>query len=152
MTILVIGASGNVGRNVVGGLLASGERVRAASRNPEAAGLPDGAEPVALDLTDPATLPAALREVRKVFLYTKPERVHAFVDVAREAGVEHVVLLSSSSVVSADAKVNPIAQYHAAVAAAQGKPAQLSPVFEQVTGRPGRSFAHWAADHGADFR
>jgi uncharacterized protein YbjT (DUF2867 family) len=43
----------------------------------------------------------------------------------------------------------PLLRYFAA---AQGTPAQLSPVFEQVTGRPGRTFAQRAADHAADFR
>ncbi|GAA4606033.1 NAD(P)H-binding protein [Actinoallomurus liliacearum] len=30
--------------------------------------------------------------------------------------------------------------------------AWVSPVVEEVTGRPGRTFARWAADHAADFR
>jgi len=43
MVTLVFGARGNVGRHVVVGLLASGERVRAVSRNP-AAGFAPGLE------------------------------------------------------------------------------------------------------------
>ncbi|WP_329522139.1 NAD(P)H-binding protein [Spirillospora sp. NBC_01491] len=33
-----------------------------------------------------------------------------------------------------------------------GRPAEISPEVERITGRPGRSFAEWAADHAADFR
>ncbi|SHG23975.1 NmrA family NAD(P)-binding protein [Streptoalloteichus hindustanus] len=32
-----------------------------------------------------------------------------------------------------------------------GKPAEVSPVVERITGHPARSFAQWAADHRADF-
>ena len=45
-TTLVIGATGKVGREVVAQLLANGEEVRAATRNPAAAKLPRGASPV----------------------------------------------------------------------------------------------------------
>ena len=51
MTILVIGATGNVGRPTVAGLLAKGESVRALSRSEEnLAKLPDGVEGVIGDL------------------------------------------------------------------------------------------------------
>jgi uncharacterized protein YbjT (DUF2867 family) len=43
----------------------------------------------------------------------------------------------------------PLLRYFAA---SQGKPAEVSPVFERVIGRPGRTFAQWAVDHAADFR
>jgi uncharacterized protein YbjT (DUF2867 family) len=48
--ILVAGATGNIGREVVHVLLSAGEPVHALSRNPEQATLPHGAEPVAGDL------------------------------------------------------------------------------------------------------
>lgn len=44
MTILVTGATGTVGRHVVNQLVREGAQVRAVSRSPEKAGLPDGAE------------------------------------------------------------------------------------------------------------
>ena len=51
MTTLIIGATGNVGRPTVAGLLAKGESVRALSRSEEnLAKLPDGAEGVIGDL------------------------------------------------------------------------------------------------------
>lgn len=37
-------------------------------------------------------------------------------------------------------------------AARNGTPAQVSTTVEDVTGRPARSFAQWAADHADDFR
>ncbi|MDZ5441934.1 NAD(P)H-binding protein [Micromonospora sp. 4G57] len=54
--ILVTGATGTVGREVVSLLVARGERVRAVSRTPATAGLPAGVEVVAGDLAEPASL------------------------------------------------------------------------------------------------
>ncbi|WNG44742.1 NAD(P)H-binding protein [Archangium minus] len=110
--ILVTGATGNVGRHVVQQLLAAGVPVRATSRRPESVNLPGQVEVVGADLTQPATLPAALAGVRKVFLYAEPRGIDGFVAAAKAAGVKHVVLLSSSSVVAADAETNPIARLH----------------------------------------
>src|ERR1700734_2174294 len=46
MTIVVTGATGNVGRPLVSLLAAAGARVRAVTRTPEAAGFPAGVEAV----------------------------------------------------------------------------------------------------------
>jgi uncharacterized protein YbjT (DUF2867 family) len=51
-TVLVTGATGRVGREVVAGLVARGRRVRALSRDPANAGLPAGVCVVAGDLRD----------------------------------------------------------------------------------------------------
>jgi uncharacterized protein YbjT (DUF2867 family) len=67
-TILVTGATGNVGRHVVSGLLAAGADVRAMVRDPERARLPEGVSVVPGDLTQPATLEGALEDVRAVYL------------------------------------------------------------------------------------
>jgi uncharacterized protein YbjT (DUF2867 family) len=109
MTILVTGARGHVGALVLSELMAAGETVRAASRALQPRQFPDGVEVVRLDLDDRVGLPAALAGVRKVFLYAHPRTARQFAHAAREAGVEHVVLLSSSSVLRSDAKTNPIA-------------------------------------------
>src|SRR5262245_28809297 len=61
MTILVIGATGNIGRHVVSELRERGADVRALSRHPS-----DGT--VAGDLTKPETLHSALSDVDDVFL------------------------------------------------------------------------------------
>ncbi|MEO6089880.1 MAG: NAD(P)H-binding protein [Umezawaea sp.] len=112
---LVIGARGSVGRHVVDQLLVAGRRVRASVRNPASADLPDGVAVVAADLTEPNTLGAALDGVATVFLYAPTAGAEGFVDAARTAGVEHVVLLSSGSVLLPDAVGNLIAEEHRAV-------------------------------------
>lgn len=66
--VLVTGATGKAGREVVSGLLDSGAGVRALTRNPASASLPDGVEVVRGDLFEPDTLDAALEGVRSVFL------------------------------------------------------------------------------------
>lgn len=67
-TILVTGATGNVGRHVVSELLARGAAVRALTRTPAAAGLPEGAEVAYGDLSVPDTLEDPLHGVDTVFL------------------------------------------------------------------------------------
>ena len=66
--ILVTGATGNVGRQVVSQLLAADVRVRAMARSPESAGLPRQVEVVRGDLTLPTTLDRCLKGVDAVFL------------------------------------------------------------------------------------
>ncbi|WP_029135995.1 NAD(P)H-binding protein [Nakamurella lactea] len=100
--IVITGATGHVGRELVGMLAARGERVRALVRSPErATGLPEGVEHVVGDLEDPATLAAAFDGVDRLFLLVpgirhEPAR-HALA-AARTAGVRHVVYLSSYAV------------------------------------------------------
>lgn len=98
MTILVTGATGSVGRHVVGRLVAAGATVRALTRNPATAGLPEGVEVFEGDLTRPDTLRAALRGVERLYLFPVPETSREVVAAAREAGVRRIVVLSSSSV------------------------------------------------------
>src|SRR5580693_6316703 len=114
MTILVTGARGDVGGAVLAGLVAAGEPVRASSRAPRPGEFPAGVKVTRADLTDPASWPAALAGVRKVFLYAHPEGAAEFAAAARNAGVEHVVLLSSSTVLYPDAAASPIALRHLA--------------------------------------
>lgn len=112
MTILVIGARGHVGSAVLSELLNSGTAVRASSRTPRPGDFPTGVDVVPGDLENPATFPRLLNGVRKVFLYAKPEHAEAFAGEARNAGVEHLVLLSSNSVLFPDAPRNPTAVEH----------------------------------------
>jgi uncharacterized protein YbjT (DUF2867 family) len=115
MSVLVIGAYGNVGRHVAADLLAAGTAVRGTSRTPRTGELPDAVEMVRLDLGEPASLPAALEGVTKAFLYARPDGIAEFVSAAQAAGVEHIVLLSSASVVEAATRNSRNAQMHAAV-------------------------------------
>jgi uncharacterized protein YbjT (DUF2867 family) len=112
VTTLVVGARGSIGRHVVDQLLAAGELVRASVRDPASADLPSRVSVIAADLTKPDTLRVALTGVRKVFLYAPAGGVEAFVDAARDADLERVVLLSSGSVLLPYAVGNAIADEH----------------------------------------
>ena len=100
MTILVIGATGNVGRPTVAGLLAKGAAVRALSRSEEnLARLPEGVEGVIGDLETGSGLEAACAGVDKLFLITsngatETARGLNAVQAAKAAGVKHIVFLS----------------------------------------------------------
>ncbi|MEV4617007.1 NAD(P)H-binding protein [Kitasatospora sp. NPDC049258] len=113
--ILVIGAGGQVGASVVEQLVEAGAKVRASARNPEKLSVPAGVEVVEADVLRPETLPAALAGVRKVFLYALPQGIADFLDAARAAGVEQIVLLSSQTVVDAFPEQKPITEMHRAV-------------------------------------
>ncbi|MFF7990808.1 NAD(P)H-binding protein [Kitasatospora xanthocidica] len=111
MTILITGARGQVGQAVIGRLHSAGRTVRAASANPAELTVPTGVQVAELALDRPETFDAALRGVRQVFLYPQPAGIHELVKAAEAAGVEHVVLLSSSSVLGPDAANDPLASH-----------------------------------------
>lgn len=113
-TILVTGATGNVGAAVVTALRAVGAPVRAAVTDPAAARDRFGdVDTVRLDLTDPDTFATALDGVGRVFLIRPPAiarvgpTINRFVDAAAAEGVDHVVF---SSV--AGAENNPVVPHH----------------------------------------
>jgi uncharacterized protein YbjT (DUF2867 family) len=94
--ILVIGASGTVGREVVSQLTAAGAPVRALVRRPDAAGLPPEIERMPGDLTVPETLDPCLDGIDTVFLvWTAPPAAfpRAWEKIARRA--RRVVYLSA---------------------------------------------------------
>ncbi|MFI2765331.1 SDR family oxidoreductase [Streptomyces echinatus] len=111
MTVLITGARGKVGRAVTSRLHGTGVPVRAASAHPAELTVPAGVEIAELVLDRPETFPAALDGVRQVFLYPQPAGIGAFTEAARAAGVEHVVLLSSSSVLAPGAETDPLAAH-----------------------------------------
>lgn len=96
--ILVTGATGNVGANIVNQLVEAGEKVRVLTRRPTDHAFPDQVEVVAGDLTRPDTLPAALTDVDRAFLFPLHGALDGFLDAAKRAGLRHVVLLSSAAV------------------------------------------------------
>ncbi|MFH8798125.1 SDR family oxidoreductase [Streptomyces sp. NPDC017936] len=112
---LITGGRGAVATHLTRLLHHAGLPVRLGSARPGRLTPPAGVETVHLDLTDPTTFPAALTGVTQVFLYASPDRITDFVDEAHRAGVEHVALLSSSSVLAPDAADQPIAASHLAV-------------------------------------
>jgi uncharacterized protein YbjT (DUF2867 family) len=100
--ILVIGALGNVGAEVVKRLESEGRRVRAADRDErklkERFG--DSIETVYFDFSKPETYETTFKGVEKMFLMRPPQitniRRDMFpaIDAAKYAGVKHVVFLS----------------------------------------------------------
>lgn len=94
--VLVTGATGRIGRQVVAQLLDAGVPVRALTRLPDAAGLPAAVEIVGGDLTAPESLDAALRDVGPVFLLWTAAPATAPAVIGRLAShAPRVVFLSS---------------------------------------------------------
>jgi uncharacterized protein YbjT (DUF2867 family) len=103
--ILVTGATGKTGREVVKGLCAQGVRVRALVRDPERARslAPEGVELACGDMSRPETLGDALLGVERVFLLSPPsprqvEMQGNVIEAARRAAARHVVKMSASGV------------------------------------------------------
>ncbi|MGJ5140104.1 SDR family oxidoreductase [Bradyrhizobium oligotrophicum] len=108
MTILVTGATGNVGRRVVEQLVKRGADVRALVRDPAKANFPAGVQIAQGDLLDIDSLSGAFSGVSTLFLLnavTSDEFTQALValNIAREAGIERIVYLS---VIHSDVYVN----------------------------------------------
>jgi len=99
--ILVTGATGNVGVNVVRELRARAATVRALVRDPRAAAAALGDVDLAVgDFDDPGPLRRALAGIDRVYLCAAdgPRKVvheTAMIDAAAEAGVERIVKLSA---------------------------------------------------------
>jgi uncharacterized protein YbjT (DUF2867 family) len=115
--ILVTGATGTVGRQVVS-QLSTEARVRALTRNPDTAGLPPEVEVVRGDLTVPAALDGCMDGVDAVFLvWTAPgDSAPAAVDrMARHAG--RIVYLTSPHQTPHPffQQPNPMAALHAGI-------------------------------------
>jgi uncharacterized protein YbjT (DUF2867 family) len=73
MTILVTGATGNIGRRIVDHLIDLGANdIRALTNNPAKADLPDGVQPITGYLGNPESLPAALQGVDRMYLAPLP--------------------------------------------------------------------------------
>ncbi|WP_105441078.1 SDR family oxidoreductase [Neorhizobium sp. T25_13] len=108
MTILVTGATGNVGSQVVEHLVKRGADVRALIRDPSKAVFPAGVNVVQGDFLDIDSLRNAMSGVSTLFLLNAvvpDEFTQALValNVARSAGIERIVYLS---VIHADVYVN----------------------------------------------
>jgi len=114
--IVITGATGHVGRPLVEQLDARGAALRVLVRDPaRATGLPAAAERVVGDLMDPASLSGAFAGAERLFLLVPGiavEPVAGILDAAAEAGIEHIVYLSSYVVAVAD-PVPAMGRWHA---------------------------------------
>jgi uncharacterized protein YbjT (DUF2867 family) len=116
--LAIAGATGRVGAALVHQLVADPVEVVALTRDPGAACLPSGVEIVGVDFDAPATLADALQGVDRLFLaHGSSDRQVAneiaLIDAAMDAGVSHIVKLSS---MGPPAKVHPF-DWHMAIEA-----------------------------------
>lgn len=99
--IVVTGSTGNVGRPLVAALSAAGAKVVAVSRREQPTDLPDGVTHAHADLGDFESLRPVLDGAEALFLLLAGELngpgepADALLTMARDAGVQRVVLLSS---------------------------------------------------------
>jgi uncharacterized protein YbjT (DUF2867 family) len=99
MTILVTGATGTIGRQVVEQLAKRGADVRALVRDLDKAELPEGVEAVQGELLDVSAMRKALKGISTLFLLNAvvpDEFTQALIalNLAREAGIERIVYFS----------------------------------------------------------
>ena len=168
--ILITGATGTVGSEVVKGLSAQGVPVRAVTRDPRKvnANRPPHVQVVQGDFEDAESMRRACAGVDRAFLLTNStERAEqqqiGFTRVAHESGVRHIVKLSQ---LHADAtSPGRFLRYHAAVEAAvqasglleefamyrRGEAAGVEPGVREALGRPPRSFDEFARDYAPLF-
>jgi len=117
-TVLVAGATGNVGRATVTALARRGATVRAGTRKPEHYQPPaSGVSAVHLDFNDPDSFAPALADCERLFLMAAPldagsaPKLRGLLDRAKAAGLERAVLLSAMGIEHAPA--SPLGQVEA---------------------------------------
>lgn len=116
--ILVTGATGNVGGELVRILAESGHPVRALVRGEPRSKFPPNVDLGVGDLSRPASLVDALHGARAVFLLGGYPDMPGVLAQIRRAGVERVVLLSSrSAVIGGDGSNAIVRMWHVAEAA-----------------------------------
>ncbi|MFF0162245.1 NAD(P)H-binding protein [Streptomyces sp. NPDC005263] len=114
--ILVTGATGTIGSDVVRQLAARGEKVRALTRDPARAQVPAGVEVVRGDYLDQGSLDAAMSGATAAFLVGVPgpdtRHDQDLVAAAGAAGVRRLVKLSA--IATGDPGVGPSGTWHLA--------------------------------------
>ena len=99
--ILVTGASGTVGRQVLEEVLKTGKAVKAMYRSADdARNAPQGVATVIADFADKASLAKALQGVDAIYLVCSPipqlvELESNVIDACKQSGVDYVVLNSA---------------------------------------------------------
>ena len=104
--ILVIGATGRVGSELVKLLIQNGESVRVATRNPitVSSRFQNTLDIVEFDYEQPQTFAPALVGIEKIFLTVRPGDNHSdkaaipLIDTAKKAKIEHIVDLTAMGV------------------------------------------------------
>ena len=155
--ILVTGATGNVGREVVRTLCNAGQSVRALVTDPEAAARHADEQTKLLvtfarfDFADPSTHETAFMGATSMFLMRPPaiadaSVINAAVDNALQAGVRQVVFLSIQG-----AAHNPIVPHHAIEAHLQ-QVALTEPTFAYTFLRAAFFMQNLSSTHAADIR
>lgn len=130
MTVLVVGATGMLGRPVAQRLIEEGHAVRVLARNPTRARaeLGERFDYVAGDVGDPDSLARALDRCRAVHVnlrgrtldeieHVEVDGVRAIADAARRVGVERLTYLSAAGIELADPSLLPVRVKRAAEAA-----------------------------------
>ena len=115
MTILVTGATGNVGSRLVRRLKEQGRAVRAFARNAIGKSVPEGVEAAPGDFTDTALLQKAMQGVDAVYLLSAGDQLSVHeanvINAAKAAGVKLVV---KHSVAGAQYKAPGFPSWHRA--------------------------------------
>ena len=99
-SVLVTGATGNVGRAVAQHLFDRGQSVVSAAREESAQNVVIGTERRAFDFESPSGWPAAFAGIDRLFLLRPPaladvqRSMFPLIDTALDAGVRHIVFLS----------------------------------------------------------
>jgi uncharacterized protein YbjT (DUF2867 family) len=143
--ILVTGATGTVGREVVAQLLRAGQKVRAMTRDPSKVKFDGGVEVVKGDFDSPDTLASAVNGVERVFSLTfgpqTGDRERNLAQAAKASGIRHIVKLSALG--GDDETRNDIRKWHD-----EGEQAIRETGIQWTVLRPGAFMSnalHWRA-------
>lgn len=149
--ILVTGATGRIGRQVVAELLDADVDFRALARDPAKASLPEGVDVVRGDLSDPSSLEPALEEVESIFLLWAVESDESAPAVIEAIGrqASRVVYLSAMGIPDDPAaELDPILSSHRRLEQLVER-SELEWTFVRAGGLAGNTLG-WADDIRAD--
>ena len=109
-SILVIGATGNVGRPLVEELQARGETIKVATRTPQRYPGQPGVTAVYFDYENPATYAPALAGVDRVYAISVPTDsgvmdIHGLIPSLQQADLQHLVLVTGMPVIRSNGRL-----------------------------------------------